>query len=58
MNKILPFIFVFLFWSLYYIGKTNERTGELIAIVVSLFGLLCLLLCIKGWIKKLVNNIG
>ena len=40
MNKILPFLFVFAFWGLFYIGNTYPGTGETIAII----GLLLLVL--------------
>ena len=38
-------------------GK-NPRTGEVIAIIVTLIALLYLLFNIKGWLKKVVNNIN
>ena len=58
MNKIIPIVFVLVFWGLYYIGITYQGTGEVIAIVVTLIVLLYLLFSIKGWLKKKVNNIN
>ena len=58
MNKIIPIVFVVLFWGLYYIGITYQGTGELIAIIVTLIVLLYLLYNIKGWLKKKVYNIN
>jgi hypothetical protein len=58
MNKIIPIVFVLVFWGLYYIGITYQGTGEAIAIIVTLIVLLYLLFSIKGWLKKKVNNIN
>jgi len=58
MRIIIPIVFALVFWGLYYIGITYPGTGEVIAIFVTLIALLYLLLNIKGWLKKVVNNIN
>lgn len=56
MNKILPFVFVFAFWGLYYLGTKNPGLGETIAFVAVVFFVLFLLYCLKSYLLKKINK--
>ena len=54
MNKNIPFLFVFAFWGLFYIGNTYPGTGETIAIMAIVYLLLLVLLYVKTYILNTI----
>ena len=54
MNKILPFLFVFVFWGLLYIGNTYPGTGETIAIIAIIGLLLLVLFYVKAYLLNTI----
>ncbi len=57
MNKILPFLFVFAFWGLFYIGNTYPGTGETIAIIAIVGLLLLVLFYVKAYLlNSIIKN--
>ena len=54
MNKILPFLFVFAFWGLFYIGNTYPGTGETIAIIAIVDLLLLVLFYVKAYLLNTI----
>ena len=54
MNKILPFLFVFAFWGLFYIGNTYPGIGETIAILATTGLLLLVLFYVKAYLLNTI----
>ena len=54
MNKILPFLFVFVFWGLFYFGNTYPGTGETIAIIAIIGLLLLVLFYVKAYLLNTI----
>ena len=57
MNKILPFLFVFAFLGLFYIGNTYPGKGETIAIIAIVGLLLLVLFYVKAYLlNSIIKN--
>jgi hypothetical protein len=56
MNKILPFVFVFAFWGVFYLGTKNPGLGETIAFIAVAFFVLFLLYSLKSYLFKIIKE--
>jgi len=56
MNKVIPFIFVIVFWSLFYIGNTSPGRGETIAIMAVIALVLFVLYNIKIYLLNIISK--
>lgn len=56
MNKVIPLLFVVLFWGLYYVGTNNPNAGETIAFISVVCLLMLVLYYIKSYLLKKTNN--
>lgn len=56
MNKVIPLLFVVLFWGLYYVGVKYPNAGETIAFISVVCLLMLMTYYVKSYLWKKANN--
>jgi len=56
MRKVVPFIIVFAFWGIFYLGLSKPETDSYILGVSIICAIFCIILLGKRFIWRLIDN--